>query len=172
MMKMLEAGGVTLLTDNIRKADEDNPKGYSEYERAKKLKDGDTEWLHEAHGKAVKVISYLLTYLPPSYHYRIIFMQRRLEEILASQKAMLIRRGEDPNKTNDGEMTRIFRNHLEQISTWMEEQPHVQRIDVSYNAIIDASAPIIEQINTFLDNRLETDGISQVIAPQLYRQRR
>ena len=31
MMKMLEAGGMQVLTDNIRTPDEDNPKGYYEF---------------------------------------------------------------------------------------------------------------------------------------------
>ena len=35
MMKMLEAGGMQILTDNLRTADENNPKGYYEYERVK-----------------------------------------------------------------------------------------------------------------------------------------
>ena len=82
---MLEAGGITPLTDHIRTANDDNPLGYYEFERVKKLKDGDTTWLPEAEGKAVKVIAALLTYLPPDYEYRVLFMRRKMEEILASQ---------------------------------------------------------------------------------------
>jgi hypothetical protein len=94
MMKMLEAGGIPVLTDYEREADEDNPKGYFEFERVKNLKDGDDAWLPQAKGKVVKVIAALLTDLPSSYEYEVIFMRRAMPEILASQRQMLIRRGE------------------------------------------------------------------------------
>ncbi|HZD55295.1 MAG TPA: hypothetical protein VE136_01120, partial [Anaerolineales bacterium] len=85
MMKMLEAGGVPPLTDEIRTADRDNPKGYYEFERVKKMPDGDKAWMVEARGKSVKVISALLEHLPPQYDYKVIFMRRDMNEILASQ---------------------------------------------------------------------------------------
>ena len=93
MMKMLEAGGMPVLTDGIRHADADNPKGYYEFERVKALPKGDTAWVAEAQGKAVKVIAALLEYLPSTYHYKVIFMHRRMGGgILASQRKMLVRR--------------------------------------------------------------------------------
>ena len=81
MMKMLEAGGIPPLTDEIREADTDNPKGYYEFERVKKLDKGDIAWLPEAEGKSVKVISALLKHLPAEYDYRIIFMRREMTRI-------------------------------------------------------------------------------------------
>ena len=88
MMKMLEAGGLTPLTDGQREADEDNLGGYYEFEQVKKMAQ-DSGWLEEARGKVVKVISRLLYDLPKTYHYRVIFMQRHLDEVLASQQQML-----------------------------------------------------------------------------------
>src|ERR671923_2816349 len=88
MMKMLAAGKIELFTDNLRVADEDNPEGYFEFERVKKLKDGDFAWLPGAQGKAVKVISALLEFLPSEFNYQVIFMRRRMSEILASQRKM------------------------------------------------------------------------------------
>ena len=96
-MKMLEAGGVDLLTDNIRKADIDNPKGYFEYEKVKDLKHN-ASWLAEAKGKCIKIISMLLYFVPPIYRYKIIFMQRNINEIIASQEKMLKR--SSPNHEN------------------------------------------------------------------------
>ena len=92
MMKVLEAGGMEIVTDNLRTADEDNPKGYYELEDVKALKDGKSDWMEDAPGKVVKVISSLLEYLPSDYKYKIVFMHREIAEILASQKQMLIRR--------------------------------------------------------------------------------
>jgi len=84
MMRMLEAAGIQPLTDHIRTADSDNLKGYYEFERVKKLKEGDVAWLSDAQGKAVKIIAALLIELPSNYEYHVLFMRRKMEEILAS----------------------------------------------------------------------------------------
>jgi len=172
MMKMLEAGGIPPLTDNLRAADEDNPKGYYEFERVKKLKEGDTAWLPEAQGKAVKVISALLTHLPGAYTYKVIFMHRAIPEILASQRKMLIRRGEDPDKVSDAELAALFQKHLAQVEAWLAAQPHVQRLDIDYNQIVQDPEPFIARLDAFLPNRLDTQAMSAVIDPSLYRQRK
>ncbi len=99
LMNMLLDGGVPLLTDGIRNADHGNSRGYFEYEPVKALeKHGDLSWLPRARGKAVKIISFLLTWLPERYDYRVIFMQRDLDEIIASQNRMLAR-PEEPGNT-------------------------------------------------------------------------
>jgi len=100
MMKMLEAGGMAVLTDNIRTADQDNPRGYYEFERVKQI-EHDTAWLPEAQGKAVKMIAGLLKHLPADYVYKIIFMQRDMDEVLASQRQMLVRRGKPTDCASD-----------------------------------------------------------------------
>lgn len=171
MMKMLEAGGLPLLTDGRRTADQDNPKGYYEFERVKKLKDGDFTWLPEAQGKVVKVISYLLESLPQGYTYQVIFMRRLLPEILASQRKMLANRGEDPDKVSDAEMARLFEKHLAQVDAWIASRPHLQRLDVDYNRLIRDPLPFIAEINRFFGGRLDEDAMAAVIDPGLYRQR-
>ena len=90
MMGMLEAGGLELVVDGIRAADEDNPRGYYELERVKDLaKAEDKSWLITLQGKGVKVISLLLQHLPEAYNYKIIFMRRSIAEVLDSQSKML-----------------------------------------------------------------------------------
>jgi hypothetical protein len=101
LMNMLDAGGIPPLTDNLRAADDDNPRGYYEFEPVKKLREGDFSWLPNAQGKSVKIISALLAYLPPTETFQVLFMQRAIPEILASQRRMLINRGEDPDKVSD-----------------------------------------------------------------------
>ena len=172
MMKMLDSGGISPIVDNIRTPDEDNPKGYYEFERVKKLKEGDTVWLADAQGKAVKVIAALLVYLPATYDYRIIFMRRAIPEILASQQKMLIRRGEDPHKISDEQLTSLFEKHLSQVNAWIDSQPNVKRIDIDYGQIVSDPAPSLEAINRFLDNELDVEAMHQVVDPTLYRQRR
>jgi hypothetical protein len=172
MMKVLEAGGLPPVTDNIRVADTDNPKGYYEFERVKKLPTGDVAWLAEAQGKVVKIIAALLIHLPATYTYRVIFMQRAMPEVLASQREMLIRRGEDPDKIGDEQLAKLYEKHLAQVNTWISSQPNVERIDINYNQILKDPRPDLERINQFLDHTLDAEKMAQIIDPALYRQRK
>jgi len=171
MMKMLEAGGLQPLVDNIRKADQDNPNGYYEFEPVKKLTKGETSWLPDARGRVVKIIATLLPYLPEVYHYRVVFVHRDLLEILASQKQMLINKGEAPDKVSDDELGRIFRKHLTQVKQWISDHPNVRCIDVDYNRLIQDPIPEIARINDFLGSSLDEKKMASVINADLYRQR-
>lgn len=171
-MKMLEAGGIPPLTDHIRSPDEDNPKGYYEFERAKKLKEGDTDWLPQAEGKAVKLIGALLMELPKRGHtYRVLFMRRTMEEILASQDKMLAHRGED-KKVEDEKMAALFEKHIQEVEDWMESQPNLSYIDVDYNHAIQDPRSTAEKINQFLGGDLDVQAMAAVVDPSLYRQRK
>ncbi len=172
MMKMLEAGGMEILTDNLRKADDDNPKGYYELEMVKQLgKSDDTSWLEEARGRVVKIISALLEHLPDRYRYRIVFMRRKMEEILASQRQMLIRRGEPTDEVSDEEMAKAFSKHLKHVEAWLEEQPNMDVIYVSYNEVLADPYPHCKKINEFFGKTLDTDSMVKVVDRMLYRQR-
>ena len=171
MMKILEAGGLEVLTDNIRTADEDNPKGYYEFERVKKVSE-DKEWMPDAMGKVVKIISALLKDLPDDYQYKIIFMRRKMEEILASQKQMLIRRGEPTDTVSDDKMTAVFEDHLVKVEKFMAAKPNFDVIYVSYNDVLVNPLENIKNVNAFLDNRLDETKMSSVIDKSLHRQRR
>ncbi len=171
MMSMLAAGGLEVLTDQLRIPDDDNPVGYFEFEDVKKLIQGEQSWLARSNGKVVKVISTLLPYLPDGYRYRIIFMRRAMEEVLASQRKMLINRGEDPDKVSDNQMAAIFEKDLQQSEHWINSQAHVTRIDINYKQLIDNPRPLIAKINVFLGSGLDEDKMLGVIDPSLYRQR-
>ena len=170
MMRMLEAGGMQLLTDGLREADEDNPKGYYEFEKVRQL-GHDRSWLEDAKGKAVKIISDLLRYLPRDCTYGVIFVERRMEEILASQKQMLIRRGEPSDAVSDERMTRIFLKHLRQVRIWLHEQPNLRVLYVSYNEILERPIEQVRRINQFLNGSLNPDRMVSVVDPALHRQR-
>lgn len=171
MMKMLDEGGLPPLTDGIRTADKDNPKGYYEFERVKKLVDGDIAWVPEAQGKAVKVIAALVQYLPPDYVYKMIFMQRNIDEILSSQRQMLVRRGEPTDTVDDGELATLFRKHLDQVTAWIALQPNIDVLYVNYNKVLADPNGHAQEINRFLGNTLDAGKMAQVIDPDLYRQR-
>jgi hypothetical protein len=171
VMRMLEKGGVPVMTDEIRKPNEDNPKGYYEFERVKQLPDGDDAWVEEAQGKVVKVISALLQHLPADYSYKVLFMRRHISEILASQRRMLVRRGEATDKVDDEEMARLFQEHLEKVYAWMAAQPNLGYIDVDYNAMLQDPMPQVLQIDAFLGLDLDRAAMAAVVDPDLYRQR-
>lgn len=171
VMKMLEAGGLAPLTDEIRQADNDNPRGYYEFEPVKKL-ETDQSWLPRAKGKAVKIISMLLRHLPLDYTYKVIFIRRHLPEVLASQKQMLVRRGEPADQVSDEEMARIYGNHLRQMENWLNARPAFDVLYVNHRDIIDNPAKACRRINKFLGGRLDVRKMAGVVDNALYRQRR
>lgn len=172
MMKMLEAGGLEVLVDRIRTPDQDNPNGYYEYEMVKTLQEGNTDWLQNAVGKVVKIIATLIPYLPKSYNYSIIFMQRVLPEILASQLKMLSNRGKDPGTVDVELMGSIYEKHLRTVNSWVERHANVRRIDVHHHDLILDPGPQILRIKGFLGQELDLENMQKAIDSNLYRQRR
>jgi hypothetical protein len=170
MMRMLAAGGLPILTDELRQADDDNPNGYFELELVRQLKKGELSWLKEANGRAVKVISSLLEYLPQEYRYKIIFMERESRETLASQKKMLAHRGET-SKLNDEEMEKQFLSHLAAVKPWLVRQPNMEVLYVKYNILIAQPEPFCDAIAAFLDLPLNRGRMLAVPDKTLYRNR-
>lgn len=170
MMKILEAGGLPILTDNLRVADEDNPKGYYEFEQVKALQEGDDSWIKAAEGRVVKVISSLLEKLPASHHYKIVFMRRDIREILASQKQMLKRRDESA-EGDDRQMAENFQEHLKRTRVWLANQPDMEVLYVDYNALIRDPAPQIQAVAEFLGLQDRLEDMLAVPDAKLYRQR-
>jgi len=171
MMQMLAAGGVPVLSDQIRSADADNPKGYYEFERVKKLPEGDTAWLNDTHGKAVKVISALLKYLPARQTYRVLFMQREMGEILASQQQMLIRRQRAAQPERDAEMAQHFVKHLQETERWLAAQPHMSVLYIRHADLLHDPVGQARRIEQFLGRKLDISRMAQVPDRELHRQR-
>ena len=171
MMSMLEAGGLELLTDGARKADPDNPNGYFEFERVKGLECGDHTWLDEAEGKAVKIISALLEHLPPAREYNVIFMNRRLAEVVASQDKMLARQGQPSNPKDRDRISELLQKHLLRVHGWLAAQANTRTLDVDYNELLEDPWPQIEQVNGFLGGGLNLERMADVVLPNLYRNR-
>ena len=159
-----------LLIDNIRQADDDNPKGYYEFERVKEIKH-DKTWLPLAEGKAVKMISVFLQHLPSDYHYKVIFMRRKMEEILASQRQMLIRRGKDPDAVSDKKIAEVSSKHLQQLEEWLTKQPNMDILYVRYNDVLSDPRGQATRISHFLDGLVDPERMIHVVDMRLYRQR-
>jgi Sulfotransferase domain len=169
-MRLLEAGGLDVVADNLRQADEDNPNGYYEYERVKNLKTDHT-WLSHAHGKVVKMVSMLLYELPADKNYKIVFMRRDLDEVCASQGVMLKRRGEKP-RAGDETMGKLYSTHLREIESWLTTQQNIEILFVNYNDIMENPEKGVEEMNKFFGNRLSTDRMISVVDKSLYRNRK
>jgi len=171
-MKMLEAGGLSLVVDNVRTADEDNPKGYYEDERVKDLGEiGNNSWLVESKGKAIKIISYLLKDLPRHHNYKVLFMRRHLHEVLASQAKMLERRGET-SESSDERMIEIYEDHLWKVNRLLKREAHIEALDLPYKSVLDNPGEQARRIHGFLALPLDVEKMAGVVDKKLYRNRR
>lgn len=171
MMQILDAGGIAPLTDNIRKADEDNPKGYYEFEPVKKTKD-DASWLETAGGMVVKMIYRLIYDLPLDRKYKVVFMRRDLSETLASQKKMLERSGNKGASLNDEQIAKAFAKQLEQFDSWIAEKDCFEMLDVNYKEMINDPQTHCAKINEFLGGELDVEKMVSIVDPSLYRNRK
>jgi hypothetical protein len=169
MMQMLENGGVEVVTDNIRTADTDNPRGYYELEKVKRIKQ-ETSWLPLMRGKAFKMVSQLLYDLPRGETYRIVFMERDLDEMLASQQLMLNRLGK--RSAPREQMKQSYALHLERLHEWLRKQPHIAVLRVSYNDLVEQPAAQAERVSVFLGGRPDVEKMAKMFDPSLYRNRK
>ena len=171
MMQMLEAGGMMVLTDGIRRADEDNPKGYFEFEQVKTIK-RDVSWLEEAEGKAVKFVYSLLYDLPATRKYQIIFMERDMDEILASQLKMLARSDKTVKSRKNENLKRVFESEVTKLKSWLEGQQSFRFICVPYKDVVEKPFEWAHRVNEFVGGYLNIQSMAVVVERELYRQRR
>jgi LPS sulfotransferase NodH len=172
MMKMLDAGGQSILTDNLREPDANNPNGYYEFERVKQLTDGDFDWIPEAGGKVVKIVTGLVMNLPSDHKYKVIFMQRAMKEVLSSQKKMLGRLGKEDDKVEDEKMRKIYQEHLKQVNAWITKQPNIEVLYVNYNTMLANPLDSLKKVNEFLGGEMDVNTMAGVINKELYRERK
>jgi hypothetical protein len=153
MMKMLQAGGLELVTDSIRNADDDNPNGYFEFERVKQMSAGDRTWLDKAGGKVVKVISALLEHLPSDRSYKMLDHRKETSTI------------------SDDEMSEQYRAHLKAVKPWLARQPHMEVLYVGYNTMMSDPEPLCQHVIEFLGLPLDLSKMLAVPNAKLYRNR-
>jgi len=170
MMQAIEAGGIPVLSDHLRTSDDDNPKGYYEFEPVKKTKQ-DPSWVPNARGKVVKVIYSLVYDLPQQFEYRVVFLERNIQEVLASQKKMLQRRGQKGAAVDDSKMTELFRAQLARFKHWIRNQKCFRILPVQYAAMIAEPLKTAEGINQFLGGGLDVQAMAAAVDPALYRNR-
>jgi hypothetical protein len=170
MMRMLDLGGMPVLIDHVRTADDDNPKGYYEFEAVKRTKE-DATWLEGSAGRAVKMVYRLLYDLPKDRSYRVLFMTRKLEEVLASQRTMLNRKGSGNDSISDQQMESLFRRELQLFYDWVPQQQHIEMINVDYNRIQQDPRAELRRVHEFLGRTLDVAAMASVVDATLYRNR-
>ncbi len=170
MMRMIDAGGIPALTDNIRVADDDNPRGYFEFEPVKKTKE-DASWLGRAGGKVVKMVYRLLYDLPADRDYRVVFMRRHLREVIKSQDVMLDRLRRGGGQLGEDKLLGLFTQQLSEFDEWITGQANFRVLSVSYNDALRNPEGTVRAVNEFLGGRLDTDAMMRIVEPTLYRQR-
>lgn len=171
-MQMLEAAGVPILADDLRSADDDNPRGYYELAAVKRLAEDGT-FLDEAVGHAVKIVAPLVAKLPEGHAYRIVFMERDLEEVLASQQAMMERRG-TVDGTEGPAMAIAFRDLLERVTGELVSRADVEIRFFSHAMLLQLPEVVSERMAAFVGG-IEPDRIPAMAAcvdPALHRCRR
>jgi hypothetical protein len=171
-MKMLAAGGMPIMTDGIRTADESNPKGYYELEAVKDLhKQGDTQWLFDARGKAVKIVSFLLTWLPETHDYKVIFMHRDLREVIASETTMLHKRGEAAEGSTEQQTLAVYQQHLDKVQRFLSNRRCFTTLTVNYRDALQRPQEAATRIREFVGEPLNVEEMARVADPSLYRNR-
>lgn len=170
MMQMLGAGGMTVLTDFERKPDDDNPRGYYEWEAAKLLPE-QPDLIDAAEGKAVKVVSQLLLSVPEGRDYKVIFMERPLPEVLASQDEMLRRRGKSDSTSQDL-IAAGFREHITEVQAWLIDRADVCVCRMGYRKTLQDPAGSARAVKDFLTLDLNVEAMARQVDASLYRNRR
>jgi LPS sulfotransferase NodH len=171
LMQLLVAGGVPALTDGLRAADEDNPRGYYEYERATHLHE-DKEWLPEARGRAVKLVLPLVPFLPRNETYRLIVIQRDLTAVVASQERMLARLGRAEQAANltAEALMREYRAQEQRVVHWLTARPGIATLPLDYDAILRDPQGAAEVVAAFLGRDFDVAAAAQAVDPTLKRQ--
>jgi tetratricopeptide (TPR) repeat protein len=172
LMQMLAAGGLPVLSDGRRAADDDNPLGYFEYEPVKHLHES-ADWLKDAKGRVVKVVAPLLHYLPRDQDYRIVFIERNVDEVLASQGQMLIRRGEKIEDTQ-ARRTRLkeaYTRQVQNLRTTLTQRPRTRTLFLNHADVMHEPQAAAEALNRFLGGLLGTAAMAAEVKPTLHRQR-
>ena len=170
MMQILNAGGKSILTDNIRKPDVNNPKGYFEFEKVKSLQK-DNSWINEAEEKAVKVIVQLITYLPPDRKYSVILMERNPDEIILSQNKMIENLGGTKQSISSEVLKNTFVNQYEKAKKYLSDNLCFNVYKVNYNELLSGKPEIIDDLNKKLNLNLDVSKSTSVIDTTLYRNR-
>ena len=168
MMQMLEKGNFPLLIDDERVSDESNSRGYYEYKPVKKLLQAN-DWLLGVDGKVLKIVSIFLNHLHPGMQYKIIFMQRDLDAILASQAKMLKMLGGHSGASNQDQLKQVYKQQVDRSINWINTQANMEFITIQYEAALADANQAASEVSRFL-NQGDAKAMASAIIPALCHQ--
>jgi hypothetical protein len=171
VMQMLAAGGLPIASDGVRRADPDNPRGYFELEAARSLA-RDASWLPGIAGRAVKLVHTLVPSLPPDLLYRVLIVRRRLDEVLASQRVMLARRGPAPDAAEDVRLLPVLEEQLAGLERWLDAREDLAWLGIDYAELVADPGRVTARMNAFLGGGLDERAMAACVDPALHRERR
>ena len=169
VMSLLAAGGHPILEDHRRAPDPDNPRGYYEFEPVKSLM-RDNTWLHAHAGQAIKIISTLLPFIPPDLPLDVIWIQRHLPEVLASQSTMLMRAGK-PLAANPALLATAFQKQTMATEAFLTRRPRTRVLALQHHELLQSPVQQISRLLDFLPSLQNESKMLQTIDPALHRQR-
>ena len=165
LMRVLEAGGLPVLADGQREADENNRLGYYEYEPVKGIaRGGARAWIAEGAGKAVKVVAPLVRHLPPEVPVRLLVLHRPLDQVLASQEAMKGRLGTAARGTAEG-LASQFIAELDRVDQIAQARPGWQVLHVAYERMLADPVHECERIAGFLGTGFDAVAAATAVDP-------
>ncbi len=172
-MQLLDAGGIPAFTDGKRQPDDSNQRGYYEHERVKRLaSERDQSWLAEARGRAIKVIVPLVKFLPRELPYRMVFMERDIGEIMASQEKMIAEHGRSRPNRNSHSVAKVLLNQT--LTCWavLSQFPNAALLRLRYHDFVEAPEEPIQSLYEFLNMPdLNQTAMATVFTRELYRSR-
>jgi len=169
LMQMLAAAGVPVLVDDARPPDASNPRGYFEYAPVRAIA-RDASFLPRARGKAVKVVAPLLAHLPAGERYVVLWIERDLDEVLASQAAMLARAGSATSHEADPQLRAAFARSLERARSELAQRA-IEVCTVRHADAVCRPGQVADAICAFLGGPLDPAAAAASVDPGLHRVR-
>ncbi|MBX3169580.1 MAG: sulfotransferase family protein [Candidatus Eremiobacteraeota bacterium] len=155
LMSMLQAGGLELVSDGGRPADQHNPRGYFEAGTWSEADSG---------GKAVKLLDRQLEKADLQGPVRVLLLERDLTEVAASQQKML---GQPPDGRDWPE---LLSRELHRFKGWLAGRGWpVWRVE--HRRLIHQPQEVARELQTFLGRPLDLKAMAGQVDPALYRNR-
>jgi len=169
MMQILHAVDIPIASDDLRKSDENNPKGYYELEGGKiidRLMEK-TFPIEEYEGRFIKITAFGLSFLPQG-SYKIIYMERNLDEVMDSMEKMAKINDETREETKES-----FKKLNEKIKNDIKYRDDIDVLFVNYNEMLEIPEENVKRVCNFLNlYDAAVNAMVGVIDTRLYRQRR
>jgi hypothetical protein len=109
---------------------------------------------------------------PEPLHYRVIYMERDMEEVLQSQGTMLQRLGKSPGQGGQAaDIGKAFRQQERHAKGWCAASG-IHALAVDYEALVHRPDEILPKIAGFLGAPDRISAMRSCIDPELHRARR